>query len=181
MNQAEKIRKLVTELFLNGNNLQDEIVVNNSKIKGIRYSVLKSELLKDKYNFTEGGVTGALYTLTDKMDFVFKVKTKNGVYFYYSSEELAPQKYSKSDVIITESKEYVELVSKAEELYDGVRSVLVNASNGFYREAHDIDVQYLREILKINSQLKDILKEYRIEKSFEKIKDNNIVDDGLPF
>jgi len=179
MNQAEKIRRLTTDMLLNNDELLEDIIVNNKEIKGIRYSVLKNELLNfSKYDFTEGGVTGALYTLTDKMDSIFKVKVKNGVYFYYSSEK--NQEEFKSSVIITESKEYENLILKADDLFGDVSSILTKASNEFYKNANDIDVKYLRKILGISSDFKDVLKEYKLEKNFERIREN-LTDDDLPF
>ncbi|MDW0111519.1 hypothetical protein [Sporosarcina aquimarina] len=176
MSQAEKIRELATEILTQDKGIQEEIMVNNQKFKGIRYNILKQKLLDwSDYKFTEGGVTGALYTLPDRVDGIFKVKTKKGVFFYFSSKEI--QEKIKEDIIITESIEYIELASKVEEVSNAVRNILFNASHEFYKSTNQTDLDYLRKLLRSTSQLEDTLKEYKIEKSFEKIKNQN----ELPF
>lgn len=178
MNQAKQIRKLATKMLTQNKSLQEDIIVNNQNFKGIRYSILKSELLNHKdYNFTEGGVTGALYTLPNRVESIFKVKLKKGVFFYFSTKEI--QEKIKEDTFITESTEYKELISKVDDISNSVRVILLNASNQFYKETNSLDLKYLRQLLKNTSQLKDILKEYEIEKSFEKIEVRN--SDHLPF
>lgn len=166
-------------MLKNNQQLQEKIEVNNQEIQAIRYSVLKSALLNyHEYELTEGGVTGALYTLADKVDSIFKVKAKNGVFFYYSSEE--PQEHFRKKVIITESKEYEELTSKVEEISGNVGSILHNAGNDSFKETNNTDIKYLRKVLSISSQLNDVLKEYKTEKAFEKMMHNK-EDDDLPF
>ena len=186
MSQAEKIRKIVLEWLKDGYfeyNFSSlnfrEIYVNNKKVKAMKYKDIKNALLnEDDFGFTEGAVTGALRTLPDRVDFIFKVKNKEGVFYYFSDEEISYEKEDK--ILITESSEYEDLVLRTNVLHTDIGKLLRNASNGMYVTEKDTDVKYLRKLLEISSNLKGTLEDYRLEKAFEKIENANPFDD-LPF
>lgn len=186
MSQAEKIRELVLEwLRYEGmtNTLLDlnfkEINVNNKVVKAMKYKDIKEVLLEmDEFNFTEGAVTGALRTLPDRLDFIFKTKNKDGVFYYFSDEETSREKEDK--IFITESDEYENLILRTNELHADIGKLLRDASNGMYFTKKDTDVKYLRKLLEVSSDLKGALENYRLEKAFEKIENTDPFDD-LPF
>lgn len=180
MNQAEKIRKLTLEILKNDNELLEDIEIDNKIIKGIKYSDLKNKLLSNtKYEFTDGGITGALYTLTNQVDSIFKIKIKKGVYYYYSSKKKDVD--YKKDVILTESEDFDRLYSNAIKIYDDIGNILSKASTEVYKEVSETDIKYLRNILDLSSKLKESLRDYKNEISFDKMEKSRFKMDDLPF
>ena len=81
--QAEKIRLLAVDLLKN-RSLNEPI---DNDLYGIRYSQLKKKIMEDSnHEFTDGAVTGALYTLTERVENIYKIKNNHGTYFYYSED-----------------------------------------------------------------------------------------------
>lgn len=184
MNQAERIRDIVSDILKRDDlgtserELKDKIELNGKSVYGIKYSRLKDYLLNRKeYNFSEGAVTGALQTLAERVDNIYKQKTKKGVFFvYFDDKEITENKQIK--VIITESEDYNDLVEQVRSVSDQVSKILKNASKGKYKKTYDTDLKHLRNLLKISSDLEITLKNYKNEKTFEKI-ENQFND--LPF
>ena len=179
MNQSERIRDIVSEILKkddlgeNERELKDKIELNGKSVYGIKYSRLKDYLLNRKeYNFSEGAVTGALQTLTERVNNIYKQKTKNGVFFvYFDDEEITKNKQIK--VIITESEDYNDLVEQVGNVSDQVSKILKNASKGKYIKTDETDLKHLRNLLKISSELENTLKQYKNDKTFEKIENQN--------
>lgn len=186
LNQAEKIRKIVLEWLehdyseqLNPSLKIRIISVNNKKVRAMKYKDIKAELLSmDEFDFTEGAVTGALRTLPDRIDSIFKIKNREGVFYYFSNEKVVPIEDEKT--FITDSDEYEDLIIKASFLHADIGHLLRNASHGNYITNKDVDVKYLRQLLDISSRLNDVLEEYRVENAISKIQYKNPFDD-LPF
>lgn len=175
--QAENIRLITIEL-LKKSKIQ---IPGSDDIFGIRYSDLKKRLLNSThYDFTEGAVTGTLYTLPDRMENVYKTKTKKGTYFYYSeSEKNEPSTKLNS---ITDSEQYEELIDSISNAESLVGDILRKASKGNYKETTDLDIENLRKILTATNNLNNLLKSYEFEKSFELIQNSRYSDsDDLPF
>lgn len=179
MSQAANIRKIIKQMLADTHKLQEKININNKETSGIRYNVLKKELLnKTKYSFTEGAVTGALYTLEDRVDSIHKIKTDNGVFYYYSKEDLS--EIEKNSVDITNSKEYKELTSQFEYIEEIISEILRNASQKKYKNTDETDLKYLRQVLSSAGDLNDLLRKYKLEKSFDQI-ESNLYKNDMPF
>lgn len=175
--QAEQIRLLALD-FLQNSSLLDNIDKN---LYGMRYSELKKKLIEDsKYNFTDGAVTGALYTLTERVDNIHKIKNNKGTFFYYSEvheDDLASTLYS-----ITTSEEYRDLTNLIKNAEMKVREILRYASQELYIETTSLDIDHLRKLLNSTAQLNNLLKTYEAEKSFELIeKAQYSSGDNFPF
>ncbi|PKE34879.1 hypothetical protein CW670_11790 [Macrococcoides caseolyticum] len=179
MSQAEEIREIVYDWLHPDGERSDrpylkEIMINNEKVLGIKYKDLKNSLLKIG-NFTEGAVVGALRTLPNREESISKVKTKEGVFYYFVQNNNAEN--FKQKINITDSKEYEDLLAKTISLNEDVGKILRNASNDLYH-TDDMDIEYLRIMLRLSGELKDRLEQYRVEKAINRIKSNN---DWLPF
>ena len=162
--QAEEIRLIALDLLQNSSLI--EHIANN--LYGIRYSELKKKLLEDpKYNFTDGAVTGALYTLTNRVDNIYKIKNNSGTYFYYS--EVYEDNLESTLESITTSEEYQDLENLIKNSEIKVRAILRNASQGVYIQTTNLDIDHLRKLLNLTTQLNNLLKTYEAEKSFELI------------
>lgn len=191
MNQAEKIRNIVVSLLKGNSEITDEIVINEERVRAVQYANLKKYLVKKYPEFTEGGVTGALQTLTKRVDNVFKTKTKDGVFFFYSEEQDIISNSVNKVVAITDSEDYMKLEKKVEEVSSAVGEILRNAGKGKYLAAENLDISYLRDILEGSENLQGILREYKKENAFERIKvqnpgeenpfSNDLSKDDLPF
>lgn len=191
MRQAEKIRSIVVSLLKENSKITDEIVINEKRVRAVQYASLKKYLVKKYPEFTEGAVTGALQTLTKKVDNVFKTKTKDGVFFFYSEEQDIILNSVNKMVSITDSEDYMKLEKKVEEVSSTVGEILRNAGRDKYLEAESLDISYLRDILEGSENLQGILRKYKKENAFERIKvqnhseetpfTNDLSKDDLPF
>lgn len=188
MNQSEQIRSLVLEIFKTSNydSIKQTIIVDGIKRKGIKYIDLKKFLLdfdNGVKKFSEGAVTGALYTLTERLEDVYKTKTRNGVFFFYSDNEGSSFENNDYKMSITESEDFSSLEDKVETVSAAIADILKNVSKEKYLEVHDIDLKYLRELLKVSGDLQNALSRYKTEKTFKKIESNNLNGsfDNLPF
>lgn len=188
MNQSEQIRSLVLEIFKTNNydSIKQTIIVDGIKRKGIKYIDLKKFLLdfdNGVKKFSEGAVTGALYTLTERLEDVYKTKTRNGVFFFYSDNEGSSFENNDYKMSITESEDFSSLEDKVETVSAAIADILKNVSKEKYLEVHDIDLKYLRELLKVSGDLQNALSRYKTEKTFKKIESNNLNGsfDNLPF
>lgn len=186
INQAETIRKLVVNLLrdydkdaFSNNLVLSKIVVDNSKVKAIKYIDLKNALMNSKsYSFTEGAVVGALNTITERIDDIKKVRTKNGVFFYFSeSSKDDPNKI----IQMIDSEDYLDLEEQVNKINKTVSSILKNVSIGKYETeiGTDFEIKHLRNILSLSESLKNELKEHKQEKMFHDIE--KMRNDVLPF
>lgn len=173
MNQSEKIREIVVSILKKNENeiagLKEEVEIYDKNMFGIKYSVLKDYLLNlERYNFSEGAVTGALQTITKRVGNIHKQKTKQGVYFFYFDEKNM-NRINTVGVSITESDDYIELEEKVRDVNSHVSEILRNASRGKYKNTSNMDIDNLRSLLKISDQLDYTLKKYKNDKTFESI------------
>lgn len=173
MNQSEKIREIVLDILKNDENetmgLKDRVEINGKSMYGVKYSTLKNYLLNlERYNFSEGAVTGALQTVTKRVDNIHKQKTKQGVYFFYFDDKKITG-INTVGVNITESDDYKELEEKVKDVNNHVSEILRNASKGKYKDSSNMDLDNLRSLLKISDQLDYTLKKYKNDKTFESI------------
>lgn len=188
MNQSEKIRKLILDIFKSNtyDSVKQEIIVDGVKRKGIKYIDLKKFLLDINYEnqkFSEGAVTGALYTLTERLENVYKTKTKNGVFFFYSDKENVLPENDDFKTLITESEDFSFLEEKVENVSIAIADILKNVSKEKYLEVQDVDLKYLRELLKVSGDLQNVLTRYKTEKTFNKIENKTLKGswNNLPF
>lgn len=180
MSQAEKIRDIVINVLQYDTyekKLIEEVIINNQKVNGIKYTNLKKYLMEHYSNFSEGAITGALQTLTQRVDNVFKIKTKKGVYFFYSEAESEDLEIGKEKVIITQSEDYRLLEVAVDNVSNVVGKILRNAVRNQYSDVRDSDVESLRKILEASGKLELVLKEYKQADTLERIERY----DGLPF
>lgn len=190
MTQSEKIRDIVFKLLSpdheKNNNpftgpVKREIIVNNRTFEAIKYKDLKKFLLEKEFDFSEGAITGALQTLPDRLANIFKEKTKEGVFFFYSdNKNISLLNQNHENTIIPDSVDYKALEDKVEEVNQAVIYILKKASNGNYSNVNEDDIKNLREILKNSGELSTSLSRYKTEKTFEKIQQKTSMDD-LPF
>lgn len=180
MSQAEKIRKIVVILLKEETEITHEIAINDKKTKAIKYADLKKYLIERYTDFTEGAVTGALQTLTKRVDNIFKTKTKEGVFFFYSEEQDIVLNSTSKRVAITDSEDYMELEKSVEEVSHAVGKILRNAGKEKYLAAENLDISYLRDVLEGSENLQGVLREYKKESAFEKIK-SQIPSETNPF
>ncbi len=176
--QAEQIRnKVLTILQDTDSDILEEI---DDNIMGIKYIKLKNLLSRE---FTEGSVTGALNTITDRIDTIHKIKIKSGTYFYFSEAEDSFQLEDKS-VDIIYSKELEEVLQYSQKIYDGISNILKNtAKDSYYSNVTTLDLDNLRKLLNNVSQTEYLLKDYKTNKAFENVEyqqRKNDYDD-LPF
>lgn len=184
MNQSQKIRELVLDIFESEDKdfMKQEFEWDNIKRKGIKYIDLKRYLIDykvDNEKFSEGAITGALQTLTERLENIHKVKTRNGVFFFYSEKKDVDVESDNSKTTITESTDFRSLENKVEVVNSAITDILKNASQGKYLEVQDSDLRYLREFLKVFGESLSVLSRYKMEKTFEKIE--NQKKDELPF
>lgn len=162
--QADKIRTIAINILKK----QTDANVSPSEPLGIRYSKLKEILLSDKMpDFTEGAVTGALYTLPDRVPNIYKKKIKGGTFFYYSESEKKMVDGSLNS--ITTSNDYKELINFTKKTETKVNEILTKASKDAYIQTTELDIEYLRKILYLASQLSGTLKLYETDRSLEQI------------
>lgn len=185
MNQSQKIREIILELFKSNKDcsLKQVFEVDGMKREGIKYIDLKNFLLShEEYNFSEGAVVGALQTLTGRLENVYKVKTRNGVFFFYSEKEDIFDAHDNSETTIIESEDFKRFEDKVEVVNVAIADILRNVSKGKYLEVKNIDLNYLRDLLKSSGELQNVLNKYKTEKMFEEIKKSKSQSfDDLPF
>lgn len=185
MNQSQKIREIILDIFKSNddNFLKQVFEIDGVKREGIKYIDLKKLLLSyEKYNFSEGAVVGALQTLTDRLENIYKVKTRNGVFFFYSEKEDVFYEYDNSKATIIESEDFKGFEDKVEVVNVAIADILKNISKGKYLEVKDIDLSYLRDLLKFSRELQSVLSRYKTEKTFEEIEEvKSRSFDDLPF
>lgn len=180
MSQAEKIRDIVINILKFDRfekKITEEMIINNEKVNGIKYTRLKEYLMENYSDFSEGAITGALQTLTQRVDNVFKTKTKKGVYFFYSEVEYDDLELGKEKVIITESEDYRDLEVAVNNVSSVVGQILRNAVKNQYLDVRESDVNSLRDILEASGKLELILKNYKQTDALGRIER----DDVLPF
>lgn len=180
MSQAEKIRDIVINILKFDRfekKITEEMIINNQKVNSIKYTHLKKYLMENYSDFSEGAITGALQTLTQRVDNVFKTKTKKGVYFFYSEAEYDDLATSKEKVIITESEDYRDLEAAVNNVSSVVGQILRNAVKNKYSDVRESDVNSLRDILKASGDLELTLRNYKQTNALERIER----DDVLPF
>lgn len=175
--QAEKIRLLAVDLLKN-RSLNEPV---DNDLYGIRYSQLKKKIMEDSnHEFTDGAVTGALYTLTERVENIYKIKNNHGTYFYYSEDYKDNLEITRES--ITTSEEYKDLTDMIKNSEVKVREILRNASQGRYTETTNLDIEHLRKLLNLTDQLSNLLKTYEAEKSFEAMENYRYSQfDNLPF
>lgn len=175
VNQAEKIRELALDLLKNSKE-KDYI---SKDFYGIRYSDLKLKILNNKkdYTFTDGAVTGALYTLTERVPNVYKIKVKGGTFFYYSDSK--EDNLNVELLSITVSSEYKELLDLTKKTEAKIKEILNKAGQKKYKKTTELDTMHLRKALQLTNDLNNALNAYEIEKSFEQIDD--LDEFKLPF
>lgn len=91
MNQSQKIREIILKLFKSNKDksLKQVFEVDGVEREGIKYIDLKNFLLSyEEYKFSEGAVVGALQTLTGRLENIYKVKTRNGVFFFIQKKKM---------------------------------------------------------------------------------------------
>ncbi len=185
MNQSQKIREIILKLFKSNNDksLKQIFEVDGVEREGIKYIDLKKFLLShEKYNFSEGAVVGALQTLTGRLENIYKVKTRNGVFFFYSEKEDVVDEYDNSEATIIESEDFKKFEDKVEVVNVAIAHILRNVSKGKYLKIKDIDLNYLRDLLKSSGELQNVLSRYKTEKMFEEIEESKSQSfDDLPF
>lgn len=188
MSQAEKIREIVVDLLKENTKFTEIILVNEKKVRGIKYTDLKNFFIVRYPDFSEGAIIGALQTLPKRIDNIFKTKTKNGVYFFYSEDRKDDLELDRKKVAITDSEDYMDLEVKVEELSNTVGGILRNAGRGKYLTAENLDISYLRDILDASENLQTVLKNYKREDAFKKIEHQSSKnpfsinkEDDLPF
>lgn len=188
MNQAVKIREIVLELLRDENKegfsedlILKKLNINSHEVVAIKYINLKNGLENyRKFTFTEGGIVGALNTLVNKLDNVHKVKTSDGVYFYYlSSFFMEYNKNQKQKISVIESVEYQKIEEQTFDINETVTTILRKSGNGDYLTDVDVDIKHLRKILEYVEKLSAELKTYKQEKEFQRIRKANDID--LPF
>lgn len=181
MNQSQKIRGIILDIFKSEDEkeLKQTVLIDGFKREGIKYKDLKDRLLTCDEQFSEGGVTGALQTLTERLENIYKVKTKKGVFFFYSENDEIFLNSDNAKMIITESEDFQLLEEKVEGVSSVIASILKNASKGKYASTKDSDLKHLRKLLSVSSELQNVLSNYKIDKTFEKIEDDPFGE--LPF
>lgn len=172
-NQAEEIRQETVKLLKNVIGQEDNRI--SDRLYGIRYSTLKEKLLSTK-KYTEGAVTGALNTITDRVELVGRVKHQNKSYYYYASSE---NKIEKNPVYITESEDFKSLYNSSISIQKNIEEILNKSSKEKYKEVSELDKKSLRYILQKVNELNESIRDYRHAKSFEIIEDNSNIE--LPF
>lgn len=184
--QAERIRTRVLNILQDNHNENLEQI--NDDISGIQYIKLKKLLSNE---FTDGAVTGALNTITERLENIHKIKTKSGTYFYFSETE-NNFNLNEESIDIIYSKELEEVIQYSKKVYEGISNILKNTSkDSYYSNVTNLDLDNLRKILDNVSHTENLLKNYKVNKAFEiienkqKIKENNAIfglsDDQLPF
>lgn len=88
-NQAEEIREETVKLLKNTHGKEEYYIDNN--LYGMRYSDLKRNLLSSS-KFTEGAVTGALNTMTDRVELIDKIKYQGKSFFIILLEKIRLKK-----------------------------------------------------------------------------------------
>lgn len=174
MNQSQKIREIILKLFKSNKDksLKQVFEVDGVEREGIKYIDLKKFLLSyEEYNFSEGAVVGALQTLTGRLENIYKVKTRNGVFFFYSEKEDIFDEHDNSEATIIESEDFKRFEDKVEVVNVAIVDILRNVSKGKYLEVKDIDLNYLRDLLKFSGELQSVLSSYKTEKMFEEIEE----------
>lgn len=183
MSQAKKIRDVVLDLFIKPETVNpfmissEEILVNSKKFEAYKYSELKNYLITN-CKFTEGAVTGALQTITTKVENIYKTKTNDGVYYFYS-ENNEVNESSRKDEFLVESEDLKNLERKIDSVYQEITNILIKAAKGQYKDIKEIDVNHLRNLLRYFDDAKGVLKEYKTEKWFQDI--DKITTEKLPF
>lgn len=172
-NQAEEIREETVRLLKNTLGKEENYIDDN--LYGMRYSDLKRKLLSSN-KFTEGAVTGALNTMTDRVELINKVKHQGKSFFYYASGE---NKIEKKPVYITESKDFEELTETSQLTQQNVEKILNKSGKNVYKEISEIDKKNLRTILQKTNELNESIRNYKQERSFEVLSDNSDIE--LPF
>lgn len=180
MSQAKKIREIVISILRYDTfekKITEEIIINNQKVNGIKYTNLKEYLMEKYDEFSEGAITGALQTLTERLDNVFKTKTKKGVYFFYSEAEYNNLEIGKAKEVITESEDYRELEVAVNNVSSVVGQILRNAVKNQYSDVRESDITSLRDILEASGELELVLRKYKQRDALDRIERF----DGLPF
>lgn len=169
--QASLIREITLDILKNS----DDLTFISNNIYGIKYSDLRTRLLKNKqYSFTEGAVASALNTIPERVANIYKIKNKKGTFFYYSKKKIEEEK--KSDTII-DSNEFEIMHESAKQTEKYIQKIIYDAGHDKYIDFTDTDSQYLREILAASYNLTNLLRTYTNQKSFDKIDTRN----DLPF
>lgn len=172
-NQAEEIRQETVRLLKNvigqeENHIRDDLY-------GMRYTDLKEKLLsKDK--FTEGAVTGALNTITDRIELVDRIKYKNKSFYYYVTRE---NEYEKKLAYITESEDFEDLYNSSILIQKHIEKILNKSSQEKYKEVSELDKKSLRYTLQKVNELNESIRDYKHAKSFEIIESNQYME--MPF
>ena len=172
-NQAEEIRKESIKLLKNTLGKEENHIEDN--LYGMRYSELKRELLSSN-RYTEGAVTGALNTMTERVNLIKKIKHHGKSFFYYSSEK---NKIEKKPVYITESKDFEDLTETSQLAQKNIEKILNQSGKKIYKEITETDQQNLRIILSKTNELNESIRDYKQQKSFEIINEDPF--DEIPF
>lgn len=172
-NQAEEIREETVKLLKNTHGKEEYYIDNN--LYGMRYSDLKRNLLSSS-KFTEGAVTGALNTMTDRVELIDKIKYQGKSFFYYTSGE---NKIEKKPVYITESKDFEYLTEGSQLTQQIIEKILNKSGKDIYKEISEIDKKNLRTILQKTNELNESIRNYKQEKSFEVLSNSSV--GALPF
>lgn len=172
-NQAEEIRRESIKLLKNALGNEENHIEND--LYGMRYSDLKKELLRSN-RYTEGAVTGALNTITERVNLIKKIKYHGKSFFYYSSEE---NKIEEKPVYITESQDFEDLAETSKLAQKSIEKILNQSGKKIYKEITEIDQKSLRIILRRTNELNESIRDYKQEKSFEII--NKSPFDDVPF
>lgn len=158
-NQADEIRKLAKK-YLNSDNNNLYEISKDPIVKGIRYSVLKEMIFKENNAFSNGSVTGALYSLIKKDPDIKKIKTKKGTFYFDSS------KYSfdldNSDIVENENEnKFKNIDNDIDSIINNVRFIL---SGNKVSSMTKIDTDYLFNILDNATNMKKISDDYKSQK-----------------
>lgn len=169
--QAEQIRKQVIDILHDDSNEILEQI--NDDISGVQYIKLKELLSKE---FTEGAVTGSLNTITERVENIYKIKTKLGTYFYYSEKE-NQLNLNEQLVDIIYSKELEDVLQYSQKAYEGISNILKNTSkDSYYSNVTNLDLDNLRKLLDNVAHTENLLKSYKVNKAFENIENKQIRD-----
>lgn len=176
MSRANNLRELAYEILKTNEKKYRSVFDANQDVTeyGLRYIDLKNILIENGYS--DGAVTGVLYTLEKKMEHIHKVKTPKGVFFYYSED---------TDNIeignLIDSNDFSDLLNKSEAVVDKIADILSNWKKGVYKDATESDLQNFRLILAKSRELVTTIEDYKIEKEFETLNEEQEKKYILPF
>ena len=166
--QAERVREMVVDILTDDTNIYRVPIDGTRFINGISFSDLKRIVMESDDEFTEGGVTGALTTIVDRIPQVKRINVRSRSYYFYSSSE----ENIDMDIHVVESFKFNELNKSINKSQEIMKEILIDLGKDHYKDLTDIDINSLRVISSKIDSLIGTVNSYQADKYLELIQSN---------